>query len=33
VIEGLGGTIGVSSRLEAGTEITLELTDTPERRT
>lgn len=33
VVEGLGGTIRVSSRLEVGTEITLDLTDMPERRT
>jgi signal transduction histidine kinase len=33
VIEGLGGAISVSSRVDAGTEITIDLTDTPERRT
>jgi signal transduction histidine kinase len=33
VVEGLGGTISVSSRLDVGTEITLDLTDMPERRT
>ncbi len=33
VVEGLGGTIRVSSRLDVGTEITLDLTDMPERRT
>jgi len=32
VIEGLGGTIGVSSQVDAGTVITIDLTDTPERR-
>jgi two-component system NtrC family sensor kinase len=33
VVEGLGGAISVSSRVDAGTEITIDLTDTPERRT
>jgi signal transduction histidine kinase len=33
VIEGLGGTIRVSSRLDVGTEITIDLADMPERRT
>ncbi len=32
VVEGLGGTITVSSRVDVGTEITIDLTDTPERR-
>lgn len=32
VIEGLGGTITVSSRIDVGTDITIDLTDMPERR-
>ncbi len=32
VVEGLGGTISVSSRVDVGTAITIDLTDTPERR-
>lgn len=33
IVDGLGGTISVASRVGAGTEITIDLTDSPERRT